>query len=92
VTTLMLTDYATLRMAQRGMAIKDADLIALLGTEVNDGYLVLDRDCQEVERELKGLIGRIRRLRGKRLVIAAGRIVTAYHASPRNERRLLRSA
>jgi hypothetical protein len=92
VTTLMPTDHGTLRMAQRGIAIKDAELITLLGTEVSDGYLALDRDCQEAERELKKLIGRIRRLSGKRLVTAAGRIVTAYHASRRHERRLLRDA
>jgi hypothetical protein len=87
---LMVTQHAALRMAQRGIAMKDAELIALVGTKIDDGYLVLSKDCQEVERELKGLLERVRRLRGKRLVIADGRIVTAYHSSRRQERRLLR--
>jgi hypothetical protein len=79
-------------MAQRGLSIKDAELIALIGTKVTDGFLVRAQDCQQIERELKGLINRVRRLQGKRLVVANGRIVTAYRASQWNERRLLRSA
>jgi hypothetical protein len=35
--TLMLTGHAAVRMAQRGIKIKDADLITLIGTEVDDG-------------------------------------------------------
>lgn len=92
MTALVLTNHAAVRMAQRGIAIKDAELIALVGSEVDDGYLVLDKDCQEVERELKALLERIRRLRGKRLVTSNGRIVTAYHVSRRQERRLVRQA
>ena len=86
-----LSRHAETRMAQRGVSIKDAELIALIGTEVADGFLVFAQDCQ-IERELKGLIDRVRRLQGKRLVIANGRIVSAYQASRWKERRLLRSA
>ena len=86
----LLSQHARTRMTQRGLALRDAELIALIGTEVVDGYLVRDQDCQRIEREIKGLLGRIWRLRGKRLVIASGQIVTAYHASPRHQHRLLR--
>jgi hypothetical protein len=78
--------------AQRGVSLADAELIILVGTEVSDGYLVRRQDYQRVERELKGFLDRVRRLQGKRLVSANGRIVTVYHASPRRERRLLRNA
>jgi hypothetical protein len=54
--------------------------------------LVRAQDCQQIEMQLKRFLHRIRRLKGKRLVVAEGRIVTAYQASPRNERRLLRNA
>jgi hypothetical protein len=81
-----LSRHAQTRMAQRGLSIKDADLIALIGTEVADGFLILAQDCQQIERELKGLLDRIRRLQGTRLVVANGRIVTAYQASRWNER------
>ena len=92
MTALMLTDHASVRMAQRGIALKDADLIVLIGTEVDDGYLVRAQDRQRIEQELKKLMNRIRRLQGKRLVIAENRVVTAYHATRRQGQRLLRRA
>ena len=90
--TFTLTDHAAIRMAQRGMSLADADLAALIGTQVDDGYLVLAKNCQKLESELKVLLNRVRKLRGKRLVTADGRIVTAYYASKRRRRQLLRNA
>jgi hypothetical protein len=90
--TLMLSNHAAARMAQRSIKLKDAELLALIGTEVDDGYLVLAKDCQQVERVLKSLIERAWRVCGKRLVVADGQIVTVYHASPKYHRRLLRTA
>jgi hypothetical protein len=89
---LALTTHAAVRMAQRGVNLKDSDLIVLIGTEVDDGYLVRSKDYQEVERMLKKLLQRLRRVVGKRLVVAEDRIVTAYHASESCHRKLLRSA
>lgn len=90
--TLTLTNHAAVRMAQRGILIKDSELIMLIGTEVDDGYLVLARDFQEVERALKTFLQRCRRIVGKRLIVTNGRIVTAYHPSKKYQRRLLRNA
>jgi hypothetical protein len=92
MSTLMLTSHAAVRMAQRSIKMKDPDLIALIGTEVDDGYLVLARDYLKIEKELKKFLERLRRVCGKRLVVANGQIVTAYHASRRYQRRLLRDA
>jgi hypothetical protein len=89
---LVLSGHANMRMAQRGISLTDAELITLIGAEVSDGYLVRAQDCQQIEMQLKRLLGRVRRLQGKRLVVADGRIVTAYQASQRNQRRLLRNA
>jgi hypothetical protein len=91
VTMLSLTRHAAMRLAQRSIKLKDADLIALVGTQVEDGYLVRAKDYQEIETELKRLLQRLRRIVGKRLIIADGQVVTAYHASRRYHRRLLRS-
>lgn len=77
-------------MAQRG--IRDCELIVLLGTEVEDGYVVRSKEVQEFARALKALLDRIKRIEGKRLVIKTGQVVTAYHASKTQERRLLRHA
>jgi hypothetical protein len=87
-----LTRHAAMRLAQRSIKLKDADLIALVGTQVEDGYLVRAKDYQEIETELKRLLQRLRRIVGKRLIVADGQVVTAYHASRRYHRRLLRSA
>jgi hypothetical protein len=70
MTAFTPTDHATIRMAQRGMSLGDAELAALIGTEVDDGYLVLAKNCAKLESELKALLDRVRRLQGKRLVVA----------------------
>lgn len=85
---LTVTNHAAVRMAQRG--IKDVELIELVGTEVADGYIVREKDCQTIEQIFKDFLRRVRRLRGKRLVVIDGKIVTAYHADRREERRVFR--
>jgi len=92
MTVFTLTDHAAIRMAQRGMSLADAELAVLIGTEVDDGHLVLEKNCRCLEGQLKALIDRVMKLRGRRVVTASGRIVTAYHASRRRTRRLLRNA
>jgi hypothetical protein len=89
---LAMTNHAAVRMAQRSISMKDSELIALIGTEIDEGYLVRTQDYREVERLLKQLLQRIRRLAGKRLIVSDGRIVTAYHASNACQRRILRDA
>ena len=89
--TLVLTGHAAMRMAQRSIKLQDVELIVMIGTEVEDGYLVLAQDYQEVERQVKDLLNRCRRIVGKRLIVANGQIVTAYHPSKRQQRRLLRN-
>ncbi len=64
----------------------------MIGTPVGDGYIVLNHDSQAAERELKRMAEHIRRLIGKRLVIADGRVVTAYRTNKATERRLIRKA
>jgi hypothetical protein len=92
MSTLILTAHAAMRIAQRSIPLKDAELIFLIGTEVDDGYLVREKDYQEVERQLKIFLERCWRMVGKRLVTAEGRIVTAYHPSKKHAQRLLRNA
>jgi hypothetical protein len=87
-----LTPHAVVRLAQRGIRATHLDLIKLIGTEVTDGYLVREKDCQAFESDLKRLMEHIHRLRGKRVVVADDRVVTAYHARRSTERRLLRSS
>jgi hypothetical protein len=78
-------------MSQRGIARDDIELIKWIATEVPDGYLVLEKNFQTFDRALKQLRDHARRLVGKRLVVEGGRLVTVYHTSRSNQRRLLRS-
>jgi hypothetical protein len=73
------------------MSAADLHLAMMLGSEVRDGYLVLDKDCIEIERELRRAIKQVRRMRGKRVVVAGDRIITAFHVTEKKEeQRLLR--
>jgi hypothetical protein len=89
---LCLTAHARMRMSQRGIANDDLELIKWIGTEVEGGYLVREKDYQALDRQLKRLRDHARRLVGKRLVVEGNRLVTAYHATRTKERRLLRGA
>ena len=86
------TAHAAVRMAQRGIDGNDLDLITWLGTEVEGGYLLRYKDFETLDRALKQLRQRVRKLVGKRLVIEGERVVTTYHVTPGKERRLLRGA
>ena len=71
--------------------MSDLELLMLIGSEVEGGHWVRERDYQTFERELKHVLHRARRLVGKRVVVADGRVVTAYHASRKTADRLLRN-
>ena len=90
--TLALTQHAAIRAAQRGIAQSDMELIVLIGSEVEAGYFVREQDYLEVERVVKRFLLRLRRVVGKRVVLASGQIITTYHASKSHRRRLARRA
>jgi hypothetical protein len=80
-----------MRMAQRVLANDDVEMIRWIGTEVEDGYLVREKDFQALDRDLKQLRDQARKLVGKRLVLEGDRLITAYHAAPNKPRLLLRN-
>lgn len=88
---LNLSRHGCERLAQRGFHTSDIDLILEIGSEVDDGFIVREKDLQEIERTVKSFMNRVRRLKGKRLVVSDGCLVTAFHAKPSEERRLLRT-
>lgn len=90
--TLALTQHAAVRAAQRGIAQSDIELIVLIGTEVEAGYFVREKDYLEAEQVVKSFLQRLRRVVGKRVVLASGQIITTYHASDFHGRRLMRRA
>lgn len=91
MTELALSKHGLARLTQRGIQLSDLELLILIGSDVEDGHLVLEKDYQAFERELKHVLHRARRLVGKRVVLADGRVITAYHAGRRKADRLVRS-
>lgn len=87
---LALTHHAVVRMAQRGILPIDVDLILAIGSEVEDGFLVRRKDVKIVERDVRDFLKRLKKVEGKRLVVTDGCLVTAFHASPREQHRLTR--
>lgn len=88
----LLTGHAAARCAQRGIRSDDLELLEQIGTEVDDGYFVREKDYRAYERSVKQRLGRAKRLVGTRFVIQEGRVVTAYRATRGRERQLLRNA
>jgi hypothetical protein len=86
------TNHAAIRMAQRGFDADDLAIIQIIGIEVEGGYFVREKDCQELERKAKQMLARVWKLAGTRVVISDNKIVTAYHARKTKERSLLRHA
>ena len=85
-----ITKHANLRFAQRAISISDAEMIIGFGTEVDDGYIFLNQNCDALESELKAAIQRVRKLRGQRIVIGNGQVITAYRATVATTRKLIR--
>lgn len=89
-TELKLTQHAVMRFAQRGFLDGDAELIIAIGTEVEGGYLVRQKDVLDFERRIKCVLERMRRSVGKRLVVADDAIVTGYYCRRDKESKLLK--
>ena len=92
MSTFDLTQHAIIRMSQRGIRPDDLELAELIGTAVEGGCLVRQKDVQAFERQIKSILDQARRLAGKRVVLSRDIIVTAYHANRAKERLLLRGA
>jgi hypothetical protein len=87
---LKLTQHAVTRFAQRGFRDGDAELIMAIGTEVEGGYLVRQRDVRDFEQRMKRLLDRVYRSAGKRLVVEGDVVVTGYHSRHGKERKLMK--
>jgi len=78
------------RMQRRGMSQEDVTLIIRFGTETDKGFLLREKDVAEAERHLKRRIATLRRLAGKLVVADGDTVITAFHATPKQQRRMLR--
>ena len=56
MTNVVLSRHAETRMAQRGIAFSDIGAVLEIATEVDDGFIVLRRDYQEFEHNMKQIL------------------------------------
>lgn len=87
---LRLTSHAVTRMAQRAILPSDLDLILAFGSEVEGGLLVRKKDVEDAEIAIRGVLRRLQKIRGKRIVVSDGEVVTAYHATNSDQHRLMK--
>ena len=91
MTELALTRHAEVRLRQRGL--RDADVVLLMDTATplaGDAWLMTDADVAREITRRKREIQQIERLRGVKVVVADGVVVTAYHSRLGDQRRALR--
>lgn len=85
------SNHAGQRMQQRGIRERDIDLLLSCGTQIDEASILLsDKDAaREIERR-KHEIQTLERLRGCKVVIIEGVVVTCYHASEKHLKKVVR--
>ncbi len=85
-----ITRHADKRMRQRGLSEEDVALIIEFGTETPQGFLLREKDVAELERQMKQRLQTLHRLVGKHVVADGDTVITAFHTTEKQMRRLLR--
>lgn len=80
--------HAARRVRQRGLRDRDVELVIACGTPVaGEGIVLLIRDVEREIARRKREIQALERLRGYKVVLADGMIVTCYRTCSRREPR-----
>lgn len=91
--TLGLSMHASKRIRQRGLREKDIALVMACARDLGDGCLFLTKE--DANREIarrKREIQMLERLQGCKVVMGEDRVVTAYRATRKNQRRIIHDA
>lgn len=79
---LHLTRHGETRMRQRGYRNADLDLVLSSATCVaDDAFLLTNRDAGREIARRKREIQQLERLRGSKMIIKGGTLITLYHAA-----------
>lgn len=86
-----ITQHAETRMNQRGIRKEDFGLLLATADQVaSDAYLMTNEIADEEIARRKKEIQQFERLRGKKLIVEGGVIITSYHATRRDQTRTYR--
>lgn len=85
------THHAEIRMNQRSFRPEDVDLILAAGDQIGPDAFMMSREVtdREIARR-KREIQRLEHLKGKKIIVSGGMIITAYHTTQREEKRTFR--
>lgn len=86
-----LTRHAEMRMRQRGLRDDDLRLLLKTASQVSpDAYMLTERDaaCEIAIRKRE--IQSLERLKGCKVVVEDGTIITCYRAHRKNQKKTLR--
>lgn len=86
----VLTEHAKTRIRQRGMKERDVEVIMEYGTLTEKGPMITKKDYAAIEREMKRKLTWLRRLVDKLVITDGADIITVFHTSRAQQRRLLR--
>lgn len=89
---LALTNHAKTRFSQRSISEQDLNLVMIMASEVEDGFIILNQDYKALESEVKRFLQRAKRLVGKRFVIEGDTVITAYHCNKGKTKALLQQS
>jgi hypothetical protein len=86
---LNMTEHAIGRFSQRGLQNYDAELIMAVGSETSAGFMITEKDLANFERKIKDAMKKVRRLKNKHLIVDGSVIITAYHATRKQQSKIL---
>lgn len=92
MTSINLTSHAEARFSQRSIRQEDLTLLLRIGTEAENGVVLLERDFNAFERDLKKLLQRLRRYIGTFVVLDGDTVVTGYRCRPAKLKSILKRA
>ena len=84
---IRFTHHAEVRMRQRGFRKADVELVLGVATQVSgEAFFLTDHDAsREIERRRRE-IQQLERLRGSKIIVEGGTLITLYHTDSRSKR------
>lgn len=91
--TLNICNHADKRIRQRSYKKDDIDLIMDCGTRLDEEtYFLRNKDIQHEIQIRKHQIQRLEHLRGTKIIIKEGTVITIYRLSEKKQNKVLRHA
>ena len=85
-----MTRHAETRIRQRGIDQEDVNLIIEFGTRTNEGYVLLKKDVQKIEKLTKKLVQDLYRRVNTAVIEQGGMILSIYRLGKSKRRKMLK--